>query len=456
LHMETTDQELSSLSKQLKLILNDEKYSDLKIKCGNSSSTDKQEETLYTYRGILVARSKFFKSMLSNGMKESALDEIFFSDIKASTMKIILEYLYMGVVDEACFSSEVIVPLYINANYFLLNGLEDIIVKFVLKSLKDIEIYKVAGMLSEITKISNSSENKLEKILIEKLSTIQLSAIPFEAFNMEGLLSFLSQSLNQENFITCEYSVLQYVILWNDKNSSIIKYNFFDSRLPSWTDLVKNGAKKYEIKADDAISADRIKKTFSTFIPFINLKLIDPSILAYIIHPLRIIPAEILLETYQYYHKGQQQQLLTYREFGNRKGELSWDPDFSASLTLFTDNKIVRALAILQSSVRAKNLISQPGYYQWMFIIEKSCGYAWVGICTDEDTIDMDQWLGQTPYGWFLGSSGEKAHKNVRKEYADSFDTGAIITIHLDMFKRSIKFLINRKEFGDAYDNLPE
>ncbi|CAG8612884.1 10863_t:CDS:1, partial [Rhizophagus irregularis] len=52
-----------SLEQDLKLLINNPKYSDLEILC-------EDEKKLHACRAILAARSEVFESLLYNGMKE--------------------------------------------------------------------------------------------------------------------------------------------------------------------------------------------------------------------------------------------------------------------------------------------------------------------------------------------------------------------------------------------------
>src|SRR5436190_21001405 len=82
-----------SLEQDLKLLINNPKYSDIEILC-------KDEKKFYCCRAILAARSDVFDGLLYNGMKESYEKQIYFSTINSSGMEIILEYIYTGPIQE--------------------------------------------------------------------------------------------------------------------------------------------------------------------------------------------------------------------------------------------------------------------------------------------------------------------------------------------------------------------
>src|SRR3984893_3572733 len=94
-----------SLEQDLRLLINNPKYSDIEILCEN-------EEKLYGCRAILAARSEVFDRLLYNGMKESYENQISFPKINSSTMKIILEYTYTGSVKEESLNKDNIVETF--------------------------------------------------------------------------------------------------------------------------------------------------------------------------------------------------------------------------------------------------------------------------------------------------------------------------------------------------------
>src|SRR4051794_20189440 len=82
-----------SLEQDLKLLVNNPKYSDIEILC-------KDNKKLYGCRAILAARSDVFDNLLYNGMKESHENQISFPEINSSGMEIILEYIHTGSIKE--------------------------------------------------------------------------------------------------------------------------------------------------------------------------------------------------------------------------------------------------------------------------------------------------------------------------------------------------------------------
>src|SRR5438552_1424107 len=79
------------LTDDLKFLINNAQYSDLEIKC-------KDGTILHGNRAILAARSEVFDRMLFTRMNEVPDKQVSFLKIEASVMKIILEYLYTGLI----------------------------------------------------------------------------------------------------------------------------------------------------------------------------------------------------------------------------------------------------------------------------------------------------------------------------------------------------------------------
>src|SRR5947209_8126174 len=102
-----------SLEQDLRLLINNPKYSDIEILC-------EDEKKLYGCRAILAARSEVFNSLLYNGMKESYQNQISFPEINSSVMEIILEYVYTGLIKEEFLTKDNIVEAFYAADYFQL------------------------------------------------------------------------------------------------------------------------------------------------------------------------------------------------------------------------------------------------------------------------------------------------------------------------------------------------
>ena len=110
------------LEQDLRLLLNNPKYSDIEILCEN-------KKKLYGCRAILAARSEVFDGLLYNGMKESYEKQISFPTITFFGMEIILEYTYTGSIKEKSLTMDNVIEAYNAADYFQFPDLQSHIVK---------------------------------------------------------------------------------------------------------------------------------------------------------------------------------------------------------------------------------------------------------------------------------------------------------------------------------------
>src|SRR6266542_1807923 len=99
-----------SLEQDLRLLINNPKYSDIEILC-------EDEKKLYGYRAILAARSEVFDRLLYNDMKESYERQISFPKVNSAGMEIILEYTYTGLIKEESLTEENTVEAFYAADY---------------------------------------------------------------------------------------------------------------------------------------------------------------------------------------------------------------------------------------------------------------------------------------------------------------------------------------------------
>src|SRR6266516_1793608 len=140
-----------SLEQDLRLLINNPKYSDIEIIC-------EDEKKLYGCRAILAARSDVFDGLLYNGMKESFENQISFPTINSSGMEIILEYIYTGSIKESSLTKDNIVEAYYAADYFQLPSLQDSTMKTIKNTLE-----------------KNNIENYSPELLSKVIDTIPLS-----------------------------------------------------------------------------------------------------------------------------------------------------------------------------------------------------------------------------------------------------------------------------------------
>ncbi|CAI2196694.1 2616_t:CDS:2, partial [Funneliformis geosporum] len=164
-----------SSEQDLRLLINNPKYSDVEILC-------KDEKKLHGCRAILAARSKVFDRLLFNRVGESYDKQISISKINSLGMEVIMEYLYTGVVKEKTLTKKNIVETFIAADYFQLPELQDFIVKTVKGTLeKNSNDNYSPELLSKILETMPFTEdNILSNLLVDAVSVIPLNAIEFE------------------------------------------------------------------------------------------------------------------------------------------------------------------------------------------------------------------------------------------------------------------------------------
>ncbi|CAG8751656.1 1389_t:CDS:1, partial [Rhizophagus irregularis] len=104
----------------------------------------------------------------------------------------------------------------------------------------------------------------------------------------------------------------------------------------------------------------------------------------------------------------------------------------------------------------AKIVLESNDIFEWDVIIEKVSGCAWVGVCASEN-LNYETFAGIQPTGWVLGSNGYCNNFSKAVKYCLPFGDGTIITVHLDMNKRTCTFTINGTKYPEvsAWNNLP-
>src|SRR2546421_5865888 len=156
-----------SLEQDLRSLINNPKYSDIEILCGD-------EKKLYGCRAILAARSEVFDRLLYNGMKESNEKQVSFPKINSFEMEIILEYIYTGSIKEESLSKDNIVEAFYLADYFQLPDLQNLIIEIVKNNLgKNPTENCLPELLSKIADTMPLSEdNILLNLLVETVAII--------------------------------------------------------------------------------------------------------------------------------------------------------------------------------------------------------------------------------------------------------------------------------------------
>ncbi|GBC03177.1 hypothetical protein RclHR1_00500025 [Rhizophagus clarus] len=451
-----------SLEQDLRLLINNPKYSDLEILC-------EDEEKLYGCRAILAARSDVFDGLLYNGMKESYENKISLPTINYFAMEIILEYTYTGLIKEESITKDNIIETWYAADYFQLLELQDFIIETFKNTLENecVEDYLPELLSKAVKTMPLTEDNIFLNLLIDAVAAIPLNTIEFDRLSIAAFQYFLSFTHEKERlFATPEYEVFRYGAILAAKQVSNNAYNALLIRLPTLEEI-ENPVHKIE-KIENNYIADhrKVTKELEPLIKFIDLKLIRTQILAEFIEPLGIIPIEAVLSVYRHKALLNSSDLNDIRGrpyYGFNESNFSWDESACGSNLIVEHNKKVvhasKTLNFKGQSVIAKVALENKNIssiFEWDVIIEKNCQYAWVGVCSTEN-FNCESWAGKQPTGWVLGSSGICYTSNDRSYYCPSFGDGTKITVHLDMNKRTCAFTINGIRYPEVavWNNLP-
>ncbi|GBC00838.1 hypothetical protein RclHR1_03990015 [Rhizophagus clarus] len=441
-----------SLKNDLKFLINNKTYSDVKIICQDNS-------IIYGNRAILAARSNVLDRLLFNGMKESTINEIKFPEVNSNAMEIIIEYLYTENFELDSFSLDISIEAYHAADYFQLEFLQQKIVDFVKQSLKEhhrqcdlkekSEILAPILLSKIVEKMSPLADNEMIKLLIEWTSKTPLELIGFDNLSFQALQCLLSQTYStQSPFVTSEYMVFRYCVIQAANYISENAISITERLLPNLDDPNEDFN---EIDYDENFSQYEefrleIKELLSTILPFIDLRRIDTNTLIDKIEPLQLLPTSLLLDAYRFQAR-EKKSLPHIRGIPLFEWNLQWDKIAKGSnLILKNYNTVVESnpggLNTTHQNIRANNLISGEGIYEWEVIIEETCIYAWVGVCTERG-LDYNIFAGQQSCAWVLGSSGKCYHNNIGSHYVSEFSSGTRIIVHLNMTERTIAFSVN-------------
>ncbi|CAG8647027.1 uncharacterized protein OCT59_000934 [Rhizophagus irregularis] len=439
-----------SLEKDLRLLINNPKYSDIEILCDN-------EKKFYGSRAILAARSEVFDRLLYNGMKESYENKISFPTINSCGMEIILEYIYTGSIKNESLTKDNIIEAFYAADYFQLPDLQDFIVKNFKNTLKKNNNGNYSPeLLSKFAgKMPLTEDNILLNLLIEEIATILLNDIEIGRLSITALQYFLFCTYEKEiPFATPEYEVFRYSAILAAKQISDDTYKALMKQLPT-LEQIDN---LIQVENKLIVNHQKVAEELEPLIEYIDFRRIKRGQIDFI-EPLKVIPAEII----------QHNSELIDSDLNNIRGipiyrfkesELFWDRLGSGSKAIIENNgKVVYAPNDLNSwrIVRAKMLLENNGIYEWDIIIEKTCFWSWVGVCASKN-FDYENPAGRQSSGWVLGTNGYCRNYDYETYYCPSFhEDGARITVHLDMNKRTCSFTVNGTKYPkvSAWNNLP-
>ena len=218
-----------SLEQDLRLLINNPKYSDIEILC-------EDEKKLHGCRAILAARSEVLDRLLYNGMKESYEKQISFPRINSAVMEIILEYIYTGSIKEESLTKDNITEVLYAANYFQLPNLQNLIIKNVQNNLDNLENYspEILSKVVDAMPLLELENDTLLNLLVEAVATMPLSTIEFGRLSIAALQCLLSCTYEKEKFFaTSEYEVFRYSALLAARQVSNDAYKTITEQLPT-------------------------------------------------------------------------------------------------------------------------------------------------------------------------------------------------------------------------------
>ncbi|CAB5188871.1 unnamed protein product [Rhizophagus irregularis] len=445
-----------SLEQDLRLLVNNPKYSDIEIIC-------EDEKKLHGCRAILAARSEVFDRLLYNGMKESYEKEISIPKINSIGMEILLEYMYTGSIKEEFLTKDNMIEIFYAADYFQLTELQNFVMKTFKNTLEknSIENYSPELLSKFAEKFPLTENNIFLNLLIEAVAIIPLDTIEFGRLSIKGLQYLLSCTYEKKKpFATPEYEVFRYSAILAAKQVSNEAYKTLMERLPT-LDQVEQLENLVQIDSINKfiINHQEIAKELEPLIKFIDFIRIKGRVLANVIEPLELISANIITDIYR------QKAILNKSDSNDIRGipmltysNYVWDElEFGSKLIIEDNEKVVYAPNDLNSwqNVRAKILLENNGIFEWDVIVEKVCANAWVGVCSSEN-FNYEFFAGNQPTGWVLGNDGSICNSGKWLSYCPSFGDGTRITVHIDLNKRTCSFTVNGKKYREVseWNNL--
>ncbi|CAB4378129.1 unnamed protein product [Rhizophagus irregularis] len=286
-------------------------YSDLIIRCND-------DEELHANKLFLAGRSNYFHNLLLSTQEQTKSNKIIIKEVTSSIFKVVLEYFYTGNVSDETLTIDIVPDAYYGATAFLLPNLKEIIVQFMKSYMEHCHNVGSSNQIAKIlSKISDNSINDInddDDQLIDEICKFLMSKslynIDYHNLSSKALEFLLSRTLNlkEGNFVTTEYDVFRYCVLWAVDQIETNDVIYFSLLLPNIAGL--EGQKGSGIKELDPVDPnssnlleqhrDKIKSILNSILNFIDFRLIHASILAKIIEPLDIVKSSIITGAYRY------------------------------------------------------------------------------------------------------------------------------------------------------------
>ncbi|RIA93423.1 hypothetical protein C1645_735537 [Glomus cerebriforme] len=440
----------SSITQDFKDMIDNPQYSDIEIFCEDGV-------ILYGSRAILAARSEVFHGLLFNGMKETFQRQISFPEIKSCAMKIILEFLYTGSIEDVIFDKDNLVETNLAADYFQLPDLQKLIIENLKESFEEQEVENeiainnspelLSIMISkmpfhEIELIDERSVNdQLLNFLADSVARIHFDDVSLSIFSIQALKYLLAYTYNfNKPFSTPEYLVFRFAVLLAAHNIDLDTYKLVESRLP---DL--DGIEEFLVEGIDYNNCEfnkirpKIYQFLLPIIKYIDFRRIDGKILSKIIEPLGIIPNSIIIDAYRYYSTNK-------KNLPPTRGmvKLYWDEgECGTHIYVVSRGSVATTNHQLYENIKANFVISNSGTYEWDVFIEE---IGQLEICVGvhaNSKFNYDLFGGCQKNTWLLSSVGMLYSHTGNIILGFKFGKGDRITLQLNMDMNTLIFSFN-------------
>ncbi|PKC75712.1 hypothetical protein RhiirA1_528565 [Rhizophagus irregularis] len=423
-----------SLEDDLRLLIDDERFYDIALKCSDGV-------TIYGCKAILATRSDVFSAYIFNESVEKN-NNLSFNDINSTAMKVILEFLYTSKFDS--LNVDNIIESYFASILFDLIDLQEHIIEFTIKlSLMNENEDVGKKLLSEcVKKFSLEADNKMSRVLIYWVAKNKLEKNEIDSLSLEGLRYLLEKTFDtQIPFATPEFNIWEYSLI-----KAIRKVIQNETLIDEILD-------KSSFSTCEPQEVEEIKNHLVPIISYIDLNRMDTKEIKQHVEPFGIFSAIDISNVYC--SKALDEELEFIRGIPIFKW-INYKSSTSDNQIIITNGgfvaEVIQPKSILGDLIFKSN--KSNGIYEWDISIEKLCGNIYIGICDVDEDLDKTD---QKYHGWVLGSDGYVYYKKKWKWYDAKFKEGDKVTVHLDMKNRRCAFSINnnKKSVISEWNNIP-
>jgi hypothetical protein len=422
------------LENDLRQLIDDERFYDIALKCSDGV-------IIYGCKAILATRSDVFNAYIFNESVEKN-NNLSFSDINSTAMKVILEFLYTSKFES--LNVDNIVESYYASIRFDLIDLQDHIIEFTIKKSLMNENEDIGKkLLSEcVKKFSLEVDNKMSRVLVYWVAKNKLEKSEIDSLSLEGLGYLLEKTFDtQIPFATPEFNIWEYSLM-----KAIRKVIQNET-------LVEEILDKSSFSICEPQEVGEIKNYLTTLIDYIDLNRMDIKEIKQHVEPFNIYTIDKFKDVYL--SKAMNEELGFIRGIPIFKW-INYESSTSDNQIIITNGgfvaEVTQPKSILGDLIFKSN--KSNGIYEWDISIEKLCGNIYIGICDINEDLDITD---QKYYGWVLGSDGYVYHKKKWKWYDAKLKEGDKVTVHLDMKNRTCAFSINnnKKSIVSEWKNIP-